>query len=305
MFLAITLIMAALLLLLRNVVVNRRERTSRRLGLDRGLPQLSLLPFSLEQEPARGMVQKLDRRFSGLVLESGLPMSPQVGLLVALAAGLLTGGIVFIWRDHPLMGIAALVLGMLLTIVYYVWHRARRLTKIQAQLPDVMDLLARAVRAGESLEQAIALVGETALQPLGTEFRRCGSQLEMGLSVESAMRALVLRAPIPEMRILAATLMMQRQSGGNLPVTLGRLSKVIRDRLSYFRQFRAATAAGRFSTLIIGTAAPMIAIYMFIFQRDYVQAFLMSTQGQLLLGVAIVLQVIGLSWIYGLLRSDY
>jgi len=127
----------------------------------------------------------------------------------------------------------------------------------------------------------------------------------MGLSMEAAMRSLTRRAPLTEMRILAATFMVQRQTGGNLPLTLERLAGVIRDRLSYYRQFRASTAASRIGTVLIALAGPAVAAYMLIWQPDYIRNFAEMPGGWTLLAIAIVLQVIGLAWILSLLRSDY
>ena len=151
----------------------------------------------------------------------------------------------------------------------------------------------------------MTLVSRTTAAPLGPEFRRCAGQLDMGLSVSAAMRSLVRRAPIPEMRIFASTLIMQRRTGGNLSLMLDRLSNVIRDRINYHRTFKAATGASRVSTMMIGVAGPLVAAYMLIWQREYFNKFLETLGGQVLLGTAIGLQVIGLIWIYVLLKSDY
>jgi Flp pilus assembly protein TadB len=209
------------------------------------------------------------------------------------------------WFDDAVSVCTGLLIGMGAFVGYLVYLRARRRAAMQEQLPDVMELLARAVRAGESLDQAIALAGETAGKPLGPEFRRCAAQLEMGLSVDAAMRGLARRAPLGEMRIFAATLMVQRQTGGKLPVTLERLGKVIRDRISYHRQFRAATGASRVSTILIAIAGPLVAAYLLVWQRTYILHFTESFAGQMLLLTALVLQAVGLLWIYRLLRTDY
>jgi tight adherence protein B len=176
---------------------------------------------------------------------------------------------------------------------------------LREQFPDAVDMLARSIRAGETLDQAIETVGVAARDPMGTEFRRCARHLDMGLSVDAAMQALTRRAPIFETRILAATLMVQRRTGGNLPLTLERLAKVVRDRLSYYRQFRAATASARLSALIIALAGPLLLAFMFYFQPDYIDDLFTTRLGQMLLAVAIVLQVIGVIWIFRLLRTSY
>ncbi len=99
--------------------------------------------------------------------------------------------------------------------------------------------------------------------------------------------------------------MVQRRTGGNLPLTLERLARVVRDRLSYYRQFRAATAAGRLSALVIALAGPLLVAYMMTFQPDYIEMLFTTRLGQILLGLAITLQVIGIFWIWRLVRTDY
>jgi Flp pilus assembly protein TadB len=165
------------------------------------------------------------------------------------------------------------------------------------------DLLAAA--AGLAAGSPIELVGATVTEPLGGEFRRCSRQLKLGLSLDSVMQQMVRRAPLTEVRIFATALVVQRRTGGNLPLTLERLGRVVRDRISYHRQFRASTGAGRVSAILIGAAGPLVAIYLMIWQREYIGRFTETFTGQALLTTAIVLQVVGVIWIYLTLRSDY
>jgi len=231
--------------------------------------------------------------------------TPEGAFLTAVFVGLIPSGIVLLWRDDLFEAAAAMAAGMVIVMAYYLFLRRQRHVAMQEQLPEVMELLARAVRAGETLDQAIELVADTTSEPLGVEFRRCSRQLDMGLSVDAAMQSMALRVPLSEMRILATALSVQRRTGGSLPTTLERLSFVVRDRISYHRQFRAATGAGRISTILIGAAGPLVAIYMLVWQREYFNRFTETFPGQVLLATAIILQVIGMLWIYLLLRSDY
>ena len=199
----------------------------------------------------------------------------------------------------------ALAIGMLVPLVYLMVKRSRRMRAIQQQLPDVLDLLARAVRAGESLDQAIALAGREMPEPLGPEFRRCAHQLEMGLSYTGTMHSLARRVRTVELRILVTSLLVHQKTGGKLPPVLERLAGVVRDRLSYRRQFRAATASGRLSAVLIATAGPLVFLYMMTFQPDYIRGFFEQPLGWSLLAAAVGLQLLGLTWIAGLLRTDY
>ncbi len=303
-FAVITLVILAVAFLIRDLFFRNAANVRQRLGAgdEAGLPRL---PMPSDTPSGSGVVGRIDRSFSRLIAEAGFEMTPEAAFLLMITIGLLLGGGLVLWREDMIAGLIGFTLGTFLTYIFYVVARRRRRNAIQEQLPDVMELLARAVRAGESIDQAITMVGDTAEKPLGPEFRRCARQLEMGLSLNAAMRALSRRAPLTEMRILSATLMVQRQAGGNLPITLERLVGVIRDRISYHRQFKASTAAGRTSTLIIASVGPLVAGYMFIWQREYYNSFLALIQGRYLLAGAIVLQIVGLAWIYMLLRNDY
>jgi tight adherence protein B len=252
-----------------------------------------------------GVAGRVDLGFTRFFLQTGIALSPDTGFMIASGAGLVLCGIVLVVRDDFLEAALALGAGVLVVMAYYYHRRSRRIAEIREQLPDVMELLARAVRAGESLDQAISLVGESAPRPLGPEFKRCARQLEMGLSVSAAMEAITLRAPVTELRIMASALMIQRRAGGSLPRTLERLSAVVRDRLSYQRQFKAATGASRISTMLIGLTGPLVTIYLLIWQREYFDKFFESFPGQMMLLTAIVLQVIGYFWIYQLLKNEY
>lgn len=304
-FAAIALFVAAICLFIRDVVIRRRELLAQRLRDPRGHTELPRLPVGPEAPPARTMWGRMNQWFERLEHENGTEQPPEAVFLWEVAAGLLVAGILYLWQENFIVAVIGYFLGSLCVTAYFLYRRERRRREIREQLPDVMELMARAVRAGQTLDQAIALVGETAEAPLKSEFVRCSKHLDMGLSMDAAIRALTRRAPLAETRIFAATLMVQRRAGGSLPITLERLARVIRDRLSYQRQFRAATAAGRMSMLLILLAGPLVLAYMWFWQRGYLQNFLNTPQGHFLLIIAIVLQLVGALWVVSLLKSDY
>ena len=183
--------------------------------------------------------------------------------------------------------------------------RIRRQRVIREQLPDVMELMARAVRAGESLDQAIALAGNSGFQPVAAEFRYCASQMKMGLSLEAAIRGLVGRVPLAETRILAMTLIVQRRRGGSLPTTLERLARVFRDRAAFYRQFQAATALGRGSAALIALVGLGLDAFVILGHSEYAAVLLTSHAGHVMLATSLVLQVVGVTWALWLFRSNY
>ncbi len=304
-FIAVALFVAAICLLIRDLVIRRRELIADRLRDPNDHGELPRLPVGPEAPRATSTLGRINQWFERLENENGTDQPPDAVFLWEVAVGLLVGGALYLWQQHVIVGVIGFLVGMTAVTVFFVIQRNRRRRMIQEQLPDVMEILARAVRAGETLDQAIGLVGETVEQPLRNEFVRCSKHLDMGLSMEAAIRSLTRRAPLPETRILAATLMVQRRAGGSLPITLERLARVVRDRISYQRQFRAATAAGRITMILILLAGPLVLTYMWFWQRQYIEAFLTTSQGHFLMIVAVVLQIIGSLWVFSLLKSDY
>ncbi|HTN73830.1 MAG TPA: type II secretion system F family protein [Pirellulaceae bacterium] len=305
-FVAIALFAAAFFLFIRDVVIRRRELIATRLrGENPQLEELPRLSTAVESPPATSFLGRINQWFERLENENGTDQSPDAVVLWEVFIGLLVGGALYLWQQQVILAVVGFLVGMMAVTLYFVYRRNVRRRQIQEQLPEVMEILARAVRAGETLDQAIALVGDTIEEPLRNEFVRCSKHLDMGLSLEASIRSLTRRAPLPETRILAAALMVQRRAGGSLPVTLERLARVVRDRLSYQRQFRAATAAGRISMVMILLAGPLVLTYMWFWQRHYIETFLSTPQGYFMIIIAVTLQIIGSLWVFSLLKSDY
>lgn len=296
-------LLATVGLLVRDLFFRRAEAVE--VAVDEARPRLGRLALARDAVPPAGLVGRIDGQVEKLVVESGIPADGLTVTLVLVLSGLLLGGGVLLWTDDLLSGLMGFAAGLVVPIPYLSLRRASRFRNIQSQLADVLDLMARAIRAGESLEQAITLVGQRAAEPLGLEFRRCARHLQMGLSVSAAMRSLVHRLPLMDVRILATTLSVHRQAGGNLTLTLERMARVVRDRMVYRQQMRSVTAAGRFSAMLIATVGPLLFLYMFTFQRDYASKLLELPLGNILLVIAVVLEVMGLVWISRLIRTEY
>lgn len=261
-------------------------------------------PTVFDQSAAKGLRGRVDQGFDRLVLETGYEISPGVAFALCACVSLTAGGGVYLAVDDPLAGVGGGLAGLLLPLIVMAVRRARRLAQIREQLPYVLDMLARATRAGQSVEQAIRLVGQEGSGALREEFRRCNQQLDMGRSFDKVLKALSSRVRLVEMRILATTLVVQRQAGGPLSETLERMAAVIHDRLNAQRQIRASTGAGRSSTLIIAAIAPLAYLFMFVFHRAHLQSLFDDNLGRLLLWSALILELIGLVWVFTLLRRE-
>jgi len=300
-FVAASCVITAVLMIIRDLIVSSRVAGDGTASLPLNLRR----PLTVADEaPARGFSARIDQAFDRLVLESGLDASSFGAFAFVLLCGLGVGGALFLWNENPLGGLIGMAAGMGCGLWYLIQTRIRRRREIVEQLPDVLDLMSRAVRAGESLDQAVELVGNETPAPLGTEFLNCARQLEMGMSISGAMRGLMRRNRLMEMRILATTLMVHRQTGGNLALTLERMAGVVRERVSYQRQIRATTGAGRMSAALISIAAPVLFLILFFWQFQHLKIMLDTPVGQSFMILAIILEVVGIVWVTRLFKTE-
>lgn len=286
------------------VLLGLRDLFGRR-GGDAALKrELKRLP-RLREEDGAGGLSAFDAWFERTLYMSNTGLTSVEGVLLIVLVALAGGGAVFLATENELLvGLAAAVLagGVLATVTIVAW---RRLLRFEQQFPMALDLLARAVRAGESFDQGLLLVGDASDDPVGPELKRCAKQLEMGLSMQTCMSGLAQRVDLMDVRIFANAVAVHRESGGNLSITLERLAEVIRDRQAYHRQLRSITGAGRMSTIVIAALGPLLFGYLFFVQPEYGTKLMDDPVGKWLLVAAVLLQVTGIAWVMRLLKPDF
>lgn len=258
-----------------------------------------------ESREPRRLTERLDWRFQLLLERSGLGLTTQVGLLWVILGACVGAAVGFLWLES-LLGVAfGLLVGALVPLLIFAYYSRRQRQDMQRQLPDVIFSLARSLRANLSLEQAIAYVGEETPNALGREFRRMAEQMYLGLTVPAALESAARRIQLPDFNLLVALLSLHRSAGGNLPLLLDRLASSVRDRNQFRQYFRTVTAQARITAWAIALSVPILFILMWYWQPDYIGRFFQSSAGLMALAVAVVLELIGLAWIYWILRVEY
>ncbi len=266
--------------------------------------RLRRLPTVFDAVADKTLLGRIDQGFERLVLESGSQFTSSAFFLLLMLCAIVAGGILGFLEDDPLLGVGGAMLGILLPMLFIVFQRMRRMSRIREELPIVLDMIARTTRAGKSVDQTLDLVAAEVTGPLGGEFRQCSRQLEMGRSFEGSVRSMAARVRLIEMQILATTLVVQRGSGGNLSETLDRMAAVVRERMVAYRQMMAATGAGRVSTMIVASIGPFAYLFLLLAHRPHLQSLFDDPLGRLMLLVALLLEIAGLAWVFALLRSD-
>ncbi len=311
-FLAGTLFVVAVYSLISDLFLRDRARVSRRvdeelLKRQRDKAQKSRLfkDFtSLAAEAAADEEGTLTwaRRLEALVDQSGLNLT--VKRLYLLMAGISVGlgAFVGLIRQSLLEMAIAAVIGALSPLVYVQISKKLRMNKLLAQLPDTFDLMARVIRAGQTMSQALLAVADEFEAPIAAEFAYCYEQQNLGLPPEVAMRDLARRTGLLEIKILVLALLVQQQTGGNLAEMLEKLATVVRERFRLWAKIRTLTAEGRFQAAVLLALPPFLFCVTLFLNRSYAQVLL--DHPMLLVGMFIS-EALGALWIRKIVNFDF
>lgn len=161
------------------------------------------------------------------------------------------------------------------------------------QLPGAMDLMARALRSGHALSSAMEMVAEELDEPIKAEFRAAVDEIKLGLTINEALNNMCSRVPSVDLKFFAVSVIIQRETGGNIAEILDRIGTLIRERVQFKRQVDSLTAEGRLSGNILVALPVVMFIYIYIANFDYVSLLWMDPLGIYLLYGGIIMQIIG------------
>jgi tight adherence protein B len=183
--------------------------------------------------------------------------------------------------------------------------RARRQHAFLAQLPNALELMANALRAGFGLSSAFDLVAQELAEPLGGEFAKMVAEIKLGSSLEQAMDHLIERNPSGEIRLLAQAIAIHKQVGGNLAEVLDNLDRTIRERFTLQREIRSLTSEQRLTAWIMGLLPLGVGLGLAALNPAYILTLFHTTPGRCLLGVVVVLQMVGYVALRRILRVAF
>jgi tight adherence protein B len=276
-------------------ILNKRIRGSKR------EQEVRAQVFKTYQESADSLVLSLAERLFGWgrvenlqrrLLQADIFLSPNtfITIIIMLAVvGFLLGSMVnsLTWS----LGLS-LTLGVL-PMVFLRWKRRRKTTKIEESMPDAMELLARSLRAGYTLQGTLELVAQEIQKPLGTEMRITYEEQRLGLSLNQAFRRMGERVASQDLRFFVTAVLIQAETGGNLAEILENIGVIIRDRIKLKGKVKGLTAEGRFSALVL-TLLPFITFVAFyVINRSYAMTLITDPLGIKLLTIGMVSITIG------------
>jgi len=226
-------------------------------------------------------------------MKTHVPMFLFTSIGISIGLGL---AVLALARWWPAAVLVAL-LGALFPYSVVRFKRNRRIGAFEEMLPEAIDLLARAIRAGHPLSSGMKMVADETKDPIAGEFRRTHEEHRFGLPFEDALLAMADRVSLIDVRILTTAILIQREVGGNLAEVLDNLANVIRVRFTIRRQLRVYTAQGRFSGYVLGALPIAVGLAIYSLNPSYMMLLFTDPLGKLMVLIAFVFQIAGFLWI--------
>jgi tight adherence protein B len=192
--------------------------------------------------------------------------------------------------------LAAVPVGLLLSAAPFIWvfhKRKKRLDQFQQGLPEALDLMVSALRAGHSLIAALGSVARECADPIGCEFKACFEEQNYGLELKTALDNLLKRVPLQDLRIFATAVMIQKESGGNLAEVLDKTAHVIRERFRLKRQVGVHTAQGRMTGWVLTFLPVVLGVALYFLNPEMMSILWKNPTGVKLLWTASGMIVVG------------
>lgn len=234
------------------------------------------------------------RQVDRLLEQSGLSWSvaEMMGVQLLCFLAVLVGAL---WLGLPWLLALPLAAGAAcLPLMYALRAKEQRLARIDEQLPDALDLIGRAVRAGHAFPTALAMVGDEMREPLAGEFAAAFDEVNFGISMQDALLNLATRVPSTDLRYFVIAVTIQRETGGNLAELLDNISAIIRARMKLMGQIRVLSAEGKMSAWVLGLLPFAAAGMIHLTSPQFLAVLYTDPGGRKMLVGAISLMLVGL-----------
>ncbi|MBC7454809.1 MAG: type II secretion system F family protein [Massilia sp.] len=282
------------------------QRIARRLRMMSDGPRSGVERISILKQRRYSRHAKLDQllqrvplahRVDKLLQQAGVKWS--IAQFSGWSAGMLCLGLLLalLWPAPLLVRVAIALAPALLPYVMLRRARRLRLQKIETQLPEAADFLARALRAGHSFSNVLQMVGSELAEPLGAEFRVAHEEINYGVAMHEALANLATRVPLTDLRYLVIAVLIQREAGGNLAEILGNISHIIRERLKLMGQVRVLSAEGRMSAWVLGLLPFALLLVMTLASPDYISVLWSDPTGVQILWYGAGMMLFGVLWL--------
>lgn len=265
-------------------------------------PAASLQPVDIRKDQQLSAIPWVDAllsrmaiipRLSTLLTQSDLKWRPGALLLMTAAAFVIPGALVYLRTEAVLFALIVAGICGAAPIAFVMFKRRQRFNAFEQRLPDALEMMVSALRAGHSFVAALRVVANESAEPVAGEFRICYDEQNYGLELRTAIDNMVNRVPLQDLKIVMTAVLIQKESGGNLAEVLEKASQIIRERFRLRRQVRTHTAQGRLTGWILSLLPIVLGMALYLVNPKTMSLLWTNPMGLKMLYTSIVMMIIG------------
>lgn len=301
-FLTVVLLIEGTYFLIRTI------RNPERAEVKSRLQKISSLSFeekaiTIEREKKVSEIPWLNRlllsfrwtdRLNLLLHQAGIQKPLGVFILLSLLlafVGLLVG---LRFTSSYLFSLIPMVILGILPFLYIFYKKKKRMDKFQSQFPEALDLMARALKAGHAFTSGLKMVSDEMGDPIGTEFGITVNEINFGADFVDALKNLTYRVDCPDLKFFTISVILQRETGGNLVEILENIAYLIRERFKFQGRVRVLAAQGKLSAIILVILPFLVATAFYFINPKYLSVLATDPIGKTIVLVALLLMILGI-----------
>jgi tight adherence protein B len=220
------------------------------------------------------------------------PLGFYILLSLVLAAVGFLGGLLL--TSNYLFSIPVAAILSMMPFFYIHLKKKRRMQKFERQLPDAMDLIARSLRAGHAFTGGLKMVADEFDDPMGTEFDKTLNEINFGVGVVEGLKTLANRVDCRDLKFFVISVILQRETGGNLAEILENIARLIRERFKLYGRIRVLSAEGKLSAIILIAIPIFVAFALSIMNPQYIKTLITDPLGRIMIVFAISMMIVGI-----------
>lgn len=228
-----------------------------------------------------------------LFVQADSPISMNAFLGLSAGCGIFGFVMAVIGQSPPPLYPVAAIFFSTFPLIWLLLRRRSRFKKFAKQLPDALELVGRALRSGHSLASGMHVVVQEMPAPISSEFGNVYESQNLGIPIEQAMKDMLRRMPNLDLKFFVTSVVIQRQTGGDLAEILDKISHIIRERFKILGQVQALTGEGRISGIVLMALPIALFFVVYHLNPDYIMLLFTDPLGRKMIASAAVLQVLG------------
>jgi len=235
------------------------------------------------------------RRLDALVLQSNSRFTVGFYMSLSLLFMLTTYLVGYIILRDEIIPIALALLAGVVPFLYLLNEKNKRMKKFQRQLPEALELIARALRAGHAFSSGMKLAADEFSDPIGPEFAKTIDEINFGANIPDALRNLTTRVDCPDLKFFVVSTILHRETGGNLAEIIESIARLIRERFKFYERVRVLTAEAKLSAIILAALPFLVIIGLFFSSPGYIDVLFSEPAGRVMAGIAAGMMAMGIA----------